>query len=591
MTPPSAAPLAELQARFAAAAEQAARVAFPGATIALDPAAVTTELPNRELGDLALPCFSLAKPLHKPPAQIAQAVAQHLQPDDLIASAAAAGPYVNAVLHRGAATALIARAMLAAGADYGRVPAARSERVMVEYSSPNTNKPQHLGHVRNNTIGMALSNLLTARGHVVIRCNLVNDRGIHICKSMLAYQRFGNGETPATTGEKGDHFVGRYYVRFQQEVERDPTLQQQAEEMLRRWEAGDENVRALWRTMNGWVYDGFRRTYADYGCVFDVWYYESDTYALGKDIVLEGLARGIFTRREDGAVIADLSGAGLDSDVKVLLRADGTSVYVTQDLGTAVKKFDDHRLDRSIYVTGSEQNNHFQVLFTLLARLGYPWADGCRHYSYGMVYLPEGKMKSREGKVVDADDLLAQLRDTARALIRDKHPDLDDADLDARARQVALAAIKYFILRVDPARDIHFDPEQELKFQGNTGPYLQYAHVRICGILRKAGLDVDTAAGASADYASLDSQADFDLALALARYPAVVTQAAESLNPALVAAYLYELAKSFTRFYDASPVLDAPAELRAARLGLIALAARVLNSGLALLGIDAPDRM
>lgn len=583
-------PLAALRERVAQTIVAAARKAFASAEVQVDPAWITTEVPEHVAGDLCLPCFALARSLRRNPKQIAEALEAALPPDDrLLETGRAVGPYLNIHLRSGPAIRFIAHGIAGLGEHYGPLPVPKPERIMVEYSSPNTNKPQHLGHVRNNTIGMALSNLLAALGHTVIRCNLINDRGIHICKSMLAYMLFGNGETPDSAGEKGDHFVGRYYVLFQQKVEQDPSLQTQAEELLRRWEAGDPHVRALWKQMNEWVYAGFEATYRDYGCRFDVTYHESDTYELGRAIAERALALGVAYRRDDGAVEVDLSPDGLDR--KVLLRPDGTTVYITQDLGTAVRKFEEHHLDRSIYVTGSEQIYHFQVLFLLLHKLGYSWATGCRHYPYGMVYLPEGKMKSREGKVVDADDLLAQLESAAEALIREKHPDMDLPTLASRRRQVALAAIKYFILRVDPTKDIHFDPQQEMNFQGNTGPYLQYAHVRVAGILRKAGLSAAQVLDTQPRYESLETDEDMALALAMARYPSVVAAAAETLNPALVAGYLYDLARTFTQFYDNCPVLDAPGDVRSARLGLIALAARVLRNGLGLLGIDAPETM
>lgn len=483
--------------------------------------------------------------------------------------------------------------------------------VMIEYSSPNTNKPLHLGHVRNNLLGYALAQVLKANGNRVIKTNLVNDRGIHICKSMLAWKKWGNGETPRSSGKKGDHLVGDYYVLFdkhykaelaelqskglsKEEAEAQSELMGEAREMLRKWEAGDKETVDLWTMMNGWVYEGFDETYKNLGVDFDEGeiYYESNTYLDGKDTVLEGLKKGIFSQKEDGSVWADLSGVGLDQ--KLLLRSDGTSVYMTQDIGTAKARFKKHPdLHKMIYVVGNEQNYHFQVLSIILDRLGFEFGKDLLHFSYGMVELPEGKMKSREGTVVDADDLVAEMVSTAKETSKElgKLDDCTEDEANNISRIVGLGALKYFILKVDPKKNMTFNPKESIDFNGNTGPFIQYTYARIQSVLRKA----------KEQQIDLPEQLDKDLPLSVkeenlvqltGEFTAVVKQAGDEYNPALIANYVYELVKEYNQFYhDYSILREENTSLKAFRLVLSLNVGKVVKSGMALLGIEVPDRM
>ncbi len=490
--------------------------------------------------------------------------------------------------------------------NFGMAPAS-GRTIMIEYSSPNTNKPLHLGHVRNNLLGYSVATILKANGHNVIKVNLVNDRGIHICKSMLAWQLYGGGETPASSGMKGDHLVGKYYVEFdkhykaqvkelmaekgisEDEAKKQAPIMLQAQEMLRKWEAKDPEVYALWETMNGWVYEGFDVTYKAMGVDFDKVYYESQTYLLGKSLVEDGLKKGVFFRKEDNSVWIDLEADGLDQ--KLLLRGDGTSVYMTQDLGTALSRFEENSLDDMIYVVGNEQNYHFQVLKLVLKKLGYEWSDNIFHLSYGMVELPEGKMKSREGTVVDADDLIADMIGTAREM-SDELGKLDgcsEEEAAAISEMVGLGALKYFILKVDPKKTMLFDPRESIDFNGNTGPFIQYTHARIRSILRKAeevGIDASTYTNATL------LPEEVELVKALAEYPAVVRTAGEQFAPSVIAAYAYDLAKQFNGYYHDHSILKEENEaVRSLRLKLAAEVARVIRSAMSLLGINVPERM
>ena len=497
-------------------------------------------------------------------------------------------------------------AEIAADGEYGQA-APTGRTVMIEYSSPNTNKPLHLGHIRNNLLGYSVAQILKANGHEVIKANLVNDRGIHICKSMLAWKLYGNGETPASSGMKGDHLVGKYYVEFdkhykaeikqlmaegksEEDAKRTAPIMQQAQEMLRRWEAKDPEVYSLWETMNGWVYEGFDVTYKALGVGFDKVYYESQTYLLGKDIVQQGLDKGIFFRKEDNSVWIDLTADGLDQ--KLLLRGDGTSVYITQDLGTAFRRFEDNSLDDMIYVVGNEQNYHFQVLKLILKKLGYDWSDNITHLSYGMVELPEGKMKSREGTVVDADDLIEDMVATAREMSQElgKLDGCSEQEADAISKMVGLGALKYFILKVDPKKTMLFDPRESIDFNGNTGPFIQYTHARIRSMLRKA-------AESGIEYESRICGVEYlpeeiELIKALSEYPSVVAAAGENFAPSIIGAYVYDLAKTFNSYYhDHSILREENEKVRRMRLQLAAVIARVIRSGMALLGIEVPERM
>ena len=478
--------------------------------------------------------------------------------------------------------------------------------IMVEYSSPNTNKPLHLGHIRNNLLGYSVSQILAANGHKVIKANLVNDRGIHICKSMVAWQRYGNGATPQSTGIKGDHLVGDYYVEFdkhykaeiaelvaegmsEDEAKKSAPILLEAQEMLRKWEAKDEAVRTLWQTMNGWVYEGFDVTYKALGVDFDKVYYESQTYLLGKSIVSEGLEKGIFFKKEDGSVWIDLTDDGLDQ--KLLLRGDGTSVYMTQDLGTALQRFEQNNLDGITYVVGNEQNYHFQVLKLVLKKLGYEWSDDIYHLSYGMVELPEGKMKSREGTVVDADDLVEKMISTAREMSAElgKLEGCTDEEADKICAMIGLGALKYFILKVDPKKTMLFDPRESIDFNGNTGPFIQYTHARICSVLRKAEEQgIEYSGNVVAEYLP----EEVEIVKSLCDYPQTVAAAGEAFAPSMIAAYTYELCKMFNGYYhDHSILRESDENTKRMRLQLASVVARTIRTGMALLGIEVPERM
>lgn len=490
--------------------------------------------------------------------------------------------------------------------DFGQLPDT-GRTVMVEFSSPNTNKPLHLGHIRNNLLGWSVSRLLEANGHRVIKANLVNDRGIHICKSMLAWLKTCNGATPESLGVKGDHLVGDCYVKFndlykaevealvkggmdKEEAEKNAPIMKEAQAMLVKWEQGDPEVRELWKKMNSWVYAGFDKTYSDLGISFDKIYYESQTYLLGKALVQKGLDMGIFERQEDGSVWCDLTSDGLDR--KLLLRGDGTSVYMTQDLGTAERRFDEYKLDELIYVVGNEQNYHFQVLKLILGKLGFGWSEDIYHLSYGMVELPEGKMKSREGTVVDADDLIEKMYNTAKetSLELGKLDGMSEQEQDELFRMLSLGALKYFIIKVDPKKTMLFDPKESIDFNGNTGPFIQYTHARIKSILRKAadqGIDL----GAELQSTELNAK-EVRLVKILNSFPAKIAEAGLAHSPALVANYAYELAKDFNQYYHDTPILrEEDASKLQLRLNLISMIARVLVKAMDILGIRLPERM
>ncbi|PVH24663.1 arginine--tRNA ligase [Sphingobacterium corticibacter] len=477
------------------------------------------------------------------------------------------------------------------------------KRIMVEYSSPNTNKPLHLGHIRNNLLGFSVAEIWKAYGYDVVKANLINDRGIHICKSMLAWQKFGHGETPETAGLKGDHLVGKYYVAFdkaykveidalkaqgqtEEEAKKNAPLIKEAQHMLQQWEAGDDAVIQLWKTMNEWVYAGFGVTYDSLGVSFDKFYYESDTYLLGKDIIQEGLDKGVFFKKEDNSVWIDLTTDGLDE--KLVLRGDGTSVYITQDLGTAQLKYDEFGMEESIYVVGNEQDYHFKVLFLILKKLGKAWADGLFHLSYGMVDLPSGKMKSREGTVVDADDLMAEMIETAQARTEElgKTEGFSEEEKQELYRTIGMGALKYFLLKVDPKKRLLFDPNESVDFQGHTGPFIQYTHARIKSVLRKAGeVNSDQSVDTITEY-------ERDLIQALSNYPQTVEAAAKDFSPAQIANYVYELAKLYNKFYHELSILKVEEEhIKAFRLKLSAATASVIARCMGLMGITVPESM
>ena len=477
---------------------------------------------------------------------------------------------------------------------------------MVEYSSPNTNKPLHLGHLRNVFLGYAVANILKANGHQVYKTQIINDRGIHICKSMLAWQKFGNGETPESSGMKGDHLVGKYYVEFDKHYkkeiseliangedkdvsEKEAPIFKEAQEMLRKWEAGDEEVVALWKKMNGWVYDGFDATYQTMGVDFDELYYESDTYILGKDVVEKGLAENKFYKKEDGSVWCDLSADKMDD--KLLLRADGTSVYMTQDIGTAIERYKNHQdLNGLIYTVGNEQNHHFKVLFTILKKLGYSWAEGCYHLSYGMIELPEGKMKSREGTVVDADDLMAAIVDDAKAMTQERgHIDgMSEAEKEELYSTIGLGGLKYFLLKVDPKKGMVFNPAESIDLNGNTGPFIQYAHARIQSLLNKA-----KELGFSTDFSDVEiNDKEQELIKKLKDYPTIIEEAGKQYNPAVIANYIFDLVKDFNNFYQTVDILREEDKNKLGfRLQLSDTIGKVVKSAMGILGVNVPNKM
>lgn len=556
-------------------------------------------------GDATLVVFPFLKLSRKSPVDTAREIGEALQAaSPLVSSFNAVQGFLNIVL---SSDQIQARFDAIRSADaWGTTPVdPNAPAAMVEFSSPNTNKPLHLGHVRNILLGHSVSRILEASGRKVVQVQIVNDRGVHICKSMWAWQQFGGGITPDSAGKKGDHLVGDFYVRFDQEyrsqvrelmaqgLDEEAAKAQapcmlEVQEMLRQWESGDTEVRSLWETMNGWVYDGFNQTYSRLGVRFDRNYYESDTYVLGKQDIEEGLARGVFYRRDDGSVWIDLREDGLDE--KLVLRRDGTSVYMTQDIGTAIQRFKDFSIDRLTYVVGNEQDYHFKVLFLILKKLGYAWADQLFHLSYGMVDLPSGKMKSREGTVVDADDLLDEMESTARALSEElgKTEGLGEAEKAQLYRVLGHGALKYFILKVDPRKRMVFNPEESIDFNGHTGPFIQYSHARIKSILRKA--EGRSTAWSWSDIA-VDERSK-ELIQTLDRFPEAVEQAARNYSPAVVAQFAYDVAKAFNAFYQSNPILNAESDaLVAFRVELCGTTASALRRALEMLGIEAPDRM
>ncbi len=567
-------------------------------------------------GHLTLVVFPFLRMSKKGPEQTAQEVGEYLQANE---PSVAAFNVIKGFLNLTIASSAWIELLNGIHADkqYGIVAVTdNSPLVMIEYSSPNTNKPLHLGHVRNNLLGNALANIVAANGNKVVKTNIVNDRGIHICKSMLAWQKYGNGETPESSGKKGDHLIGDYYVsfdkhykaevkelmaKFQSEgmneeeakakAEAESPLMKEAREMLVKWEANDPEVRALWKKMNDWVYAGFDETYRMMGVTFDKIYYESNTYLEGKEKVMEGLEKGFFYRKEDGSVWADLTGEGLDH--KLLLRADGTSVYMTQDIGTAKLRFADYPIDKMIYVVGNEQNYHFQVLSILLDKLGFEWGKGLVHFSYGMVELPEGKMKSREGTVVDADDLMAEMIDTAKETSNElgKLDGLTKEEADNIARIVGLGALKYFILKVDARKNMTFNPKESIDFNGNTGPFIQYTYARIQSVLRKAkeaGIEIPAQLPAGIEL----SEKEEGLIQMVADFAAIVKQAGEDYSPSIIANYTYDLVKEYNQFYhDFSILREENEAVKIFRLALSENVAKVVRLGMGLLGIEVPDRM
>ena len=559
-------------------------------------------------GHLTLVVFPFLKMSKKGPEQTAQEIGEYLKKNEpAIANYNVIKGFLNLTIASDVWVELLNR--IHADTQWGIQKATEdAPLVMIEYSSPNTNKPLHLGHVRNNLLGNALANVMAANGNKVVKTNIVNDRGIHICKSMLAWLKYGNGETPESSGKKGDHLIGDYYVAFdkhykaevaelmekglsKEEAEAQSPLMQEAREMLRKWEANDPEIRALWKKMNDWVYAGFDETYKMMGVSFDKIYYESETYLEGKEKVLEGLEKGFFYRKEDGSVWADLTAEGLDH--KLLLRADGTSVYMTQDIGTAKLRFQDFPINKMIYVVGNEQNYHFQVLSILLDKLGFEWGKGLVHFSYGMVELPEGKMKSREGTVVDADDLMEEMVSTAKETSQElgKLDGLTQEEADDIARIVGLGALKYFILKVDARKNMTFNPKESIDFNGNTGPFIQYTYARIQSVLRKAaesGIVIPEQIPAGIEL----SEKEEGLIQMVADFAAVVKQAGEDYSPSIIANYTYDLVKEYNQFYhDFSILREENEAVKVFRIALSANVAKVVRLGMGLLGIEVPSRM
>ena len=568
---------------------------------------ITPQTTKKEFeGNLTIVVFPFVKAAHKAPeatgTEIGNYLAEHC---DAVAKFNVIKGFLNITIEKSFWTKVLEK--VSADKNFGFKPVtADSPLVMIEYSSPNTNKPLHLGHVRNNLLGFSLANIMEANGNKVIKTNIVNDRGIHICKSMLAWLKWGNGVTPESSGKKGDHLIGDFYVAFdkhykaeikqlveekhmtEEEAEKASPLMAEARAMLKKWEDGDPEVRALWKKMNSWVYAGFDETYKRLGVSFDKIYYESNTYLEGKKKVLEGLEKGLFYKKEDGSVWADLTGDGLDQ--KLLLRSDGTSVYMTQDIGTAELRFADYPIDKMIYVVGNEQNYHFQVLSILLDRLGFKWGKDLIHFSYGMVELPNGKMKSREGTVVDADDLMDEMIDTARKMSNEpgRLVGVPDNEKDNVLRIVGLGALKYFILKVDPRKNMLFNPQESIDFNGNTGPFIQYTYARIQSLLRKAS-EQDNAANIDAVE---PNEKEIALIQKITDFASSVRDAGNSYSPALIANYVYELAKEYNQFYhDYSILREEDAAKRAFRITLSATVGNIIRRGFALLGIEVPERM
>jgi len=571
------------------------RLAEDRATMGVDPADILIEVPPKpELGDLAVPMHPFARVFRAAPNQLAIELARICveMKDDKIARVTAAGPYVNISVSRAYFTERIIAAACDETTEYGQTEENKGRRVMVEFSSPNTNKPLHLGHLRNDAIGKSVVNLLSASGATVWAVNLINDRGIHICKSMAAYQEFGTGETPETTGLKGDHFVGRFYVRYneweKQEAERASSA---ARALLVKWEAGDTETLALWAKMNAWAIEGIEETYEKSGITFDRIYYESETYQLGRNQIKDGLETGVFFRNEDGSVWIDLESVNLDQ--KILLRSDGTSVYMTQDVGTVLQRREDWPFDQLIYVVAAEQDYHFAVLFEILKRLGHDWAADLFHLSYGMVNLPDGKMKSRDGTIVDADDLIERLEQLALEEILERGREAQIHDVDTTSHEIAMSAIHYYLLQISPQREMVFDPEASISFAGNTGPYLQYTGARIESVLRT--YDASHPPGdPSADYDAslLTETTEWEIVKGVSAFPDVVNQAAAELSPMYMCTFLFELARLYSRYYHDTSILhnDNPNTV-AARVALSRAVRNVIRSGLGMLNIGFLERM
>ena len=537
--------------------------------------------PDHTMGDFAFPCFSLARERKKNPKEIAEDLCKEIPVGGAIRKVEVSGPYVNIFLDYVTIAEEILKKVRKEAENYGRVSGSTA-KVIVETPSPNTNKPLHLGHLRNILLGLSISNVLRLTGREVHIVEAVNDRGVHICKSMLAYKRWGGGETPESVGKKSDHFVGDYYVMFSREAKKDPSLEQEAQDMLLKWEQGDPETVELWKQMNSWVLEGFRQTYERLGFAVEKQYFESETYKHGKDIVENNMQ--VFQKDEDGALIADLEDKGLGK--KVVLRPNGTSVYITQDLYLAKKRQEDYDFDEMIYVVANEQKYHFEVLFELFRRLGFSFAGKCYHFAYGMVNLPDGKMKSREGTVVDIDDILDEVFNLTKSEIEARYADLDQVEKDHRAREIANAAVRFFFLKFDPLKDFAYNPKESISFEGETGPYVQYTHARICSILRKSdGIPVEI------NYKVYEEEESRLIIRMIAEFPDIIEESSRKLNPSLVTRYLLDLSQLCNEYYHKYPVLKAEDVIRDARLMLLDRSRQVISNGLEILGIKALERM
>ncbi len=556
------------------------------------PPVVVQVPPKPEMGDLAFPLFAFAKVFGKSPVELATSLTEDINSlsDRPEGQAFAAGPYMNVRVDMASLIEKLCEKVEKEGSSFGSTNILDGKKVMVEFSCPNTNKPLHLGHVRNDCLGNSISAILKASGATVMKVNLINNRGVHICKSMLAYIKFGNGESPESTGIKGDHYVGSWYVRFNSWAKEEPTAEEQAQQMLVKWEQGDKETLELWKKMNKWTIDGISKTYEDTGISFDKYYYESDTYKLGKDKVIEGLERGVFQKQEDGAIYIDNSDIGLDK--KILLRKDGTSIYITQDIGTAINRHEDWPFDSLVYVVASEQQYHFKVLFHVLDKLGCSWAKDLHHLSYGMVFLPEGKMKSREGTVVDADDLMIQLTAMAREEISEKGRDKDLEDPDKTAHDIALGALNYYMLQFDPQKDVTFNPKESLSFNGNTGPYIQYMGARISSILRNYTASEDLYKGTEFNASLLANEEEREMFKLCGSLPELVAKSAQSYDPSVLCSFLYDLCKIFSHWYHDNQVLNPDDKaLSVARIQLCKVVLASLKSAMALIGIPFLEKM
>ncbi len=546
--------------------------------------------PNRRMGDLGLACFNLAKVFKKSPVEIAQFLAEKIKISLLVVKAKNDGPYLNFFLNKKLWFEIVISEILEKKEKFGEANLGQNKKILIEYSAPNTNKPQHLGHLRNNFLGASLANILIRLGFKVIRVNLINDRGIHITKSMLAYQKWGKGETPESEKIKGDYLVGKYYLLFEEWFKENQALLEEAQELLRRWERGEPETIALWQKMNNWAIAGFKETYKKIGVEFDKWYFESDLYYLGKKIVLKALKKGLCHRREDGAIEINLEKYGLGK--KVLLRADGTSVYITQDIGLAKIKYQDYKPAKSIYVVAVEQDLYFKTLFKVLEIFGFPWAKRCYHLSYGLVFLPEGCMKSREGNVVEADEIITEIESLAKSEILARSPNISPIEVSKRAQIIGLAAIKFHFLKFTPLQAINFDPKTSLSFEGATGPYLQYTYARIQSIVEKYQAEKGSVDNLNYNFEYLNKPEEIDLLKKIFIYPDILVKAGLTYNPACLAIYLLELAQFFNTFYHQHQVIKAESdELALARLKLSQAVGQIIKNGLEILGISVLKEM